>query len=104
MKAILHDVSRCRGCMKCVERCSLENGLVPDGSPARFDAAGLSSTRFTTLRLAYLLVLFSASKTFFSPDPIAFSTSRMPSTISFSSFGSTESQWSALFMRLLSTV
>ncbi len=50
MKAMLHDVSRCTGCMQCVETCSLENGLVQKGADARFKTGDLSAERFTTLK------------------------------------------------------
>lgn len=48
MKAILHDVSRCRGCMACVEACAASNGT-EDPDRARFDRAGLSGHRFTSV-------------------------------------------------------
>ena len=50
MKAMLHDVSRCTGCLQCVETCSLENGLVEKGADVRFKPGDLSAQRFTTLK------------------------------------------------------
>ena len=49
MKAILHDVTRCRGCMRCVEACVADNKLMPDPRQARFTRGPLSAERFTTI-------------------------------------------------------
>ncbi|MEN8148923.1 MAG: 4Fe-4S dicluster domain-containing protein [Planctomycetota bacterium] len=51
MKAILYDVKRCKGCMKCVEACCVSNELSEEGSRACFTREGLSDQRFTTLTL-----------------------------------------------------
>lgn len=49
MKAILHDVRRCRGCMKCVEACRVEHGFQERDSTDVCVGGDLSATRFTTL-------------------------------------------------------
>jgi formate dehydrogenase iron-sulfur subunit len=49
MKAILHDVSRCKGCMRCAEGCARDNNLRDDPRDARFDPGPLSHERFTTV-------------------------------------------------------
>jgi formate dehydrogenase iron-sulfur subunit len=49
MKAILHDVSRCTGCMRCAEGCAEDNDLRDDPREARFDTGPLSFERFTTI-------------------------------------------------------
>ena len=49
MRAILHDVTRCRGCMRCVEACAEANGLAKDGSLVRFEGEGLSGKRLNAL-------------------------------------------------------
>ena len=49
MKAILYDVRRCRGCMKCVTACCVKNELTDDASRACFTRERLSDKRFTTL-------------------------------------------------------
>ena len=46
MKAILHDVTRCRGCMKCVQACGEANGN-PD--PQAMHRNALSEHRLTTV-------------------------------------------------------
>lgn len=50
MKGVLHDVSRCTGCMTCVETCSLDNDLVDNAADARFKLGELSAERFLTLK------------------------------------------------------
>jgi len=49
MKAILFDVKRCRGCMKCVSACGVANGLTEADSKACFARERLSERRFTTV-------------------------------------------------------
>jgi formate dehydrogenase iron-sulfur subunit len=49
MKAILHDVTRCTGCMRCVEACVADNKLAPDPRAARFERGPLSAKRYTTI-------------------------------------------------------
>jgi formate dehydrogenase iron-sulfur subunit len=49
MRAILHDVTRCRGCMRCVEACVADNKLLPDPHEGRFTRGPLSAERFTTI-------------------------------------------------------
>ena len=48
MKAILFDVRRCKGCMKCVEACCVKNEITEEGSKACFTRDRLSSRRLTT--------------------------------------------------------
>jgi formate dehydrogenase iron-sulfur subunit len=50
MKAILHDVSRCTGCMACADACAEENDLGDEVRCARFDRGPLSHDRFTTIQ------------------------------------------------------
>jgi formate dehydrogenase iron-sulfur subunit len=49
MRAILHDVARCKGCMKCVEICLQDNDLVHRPGDRMFEPEPLSAHRFTTL-------------------------------------------------------
>ena len=49
MKAILNDVTRCRGCMRCVEACAEDNHLYANPREARFDPGDLCEHRFTTV-------------------------------------------------------
>ena len=49
MSAILFDATRCVGCNRCVEACSLEYGLVDRGSQARYCRDDLSQHRFLTI-------------------------------------------------------
>ena len=49
MKAILHDVTRCTGCMTCLEACARDNELYEDPAQARFDPGELDSHRYTTV-------------------------------------------------------
>ena len=49
-KAVLHDVTRCTGCMTCVATCSVENGLVSKADDARFNPGELSAERFISLK------------------------------------------------------
>lgn len=49
MKAVLHDVTRCTGCNRCVAACADENGLEGKESHARFSRSGLSAHRWTTV-------------------------------------------------------
>ena len=49
MLGILHDVSRCRGCLECVDACSEANDLGPQPQGARRSKDGLSSARLTAL-------------------------------------------------------
>jgi formate dehydrogenase iron-sulfur subunit len=48
MKAILVDVTRCRGCMKCVEACRKQNGSPPDSCRTLL-RKDLSADRLTTV-------------------------------------------------------
>jgi formate dehydrogenase iron-sulfur subunit len=49
-KAVLHDVTRCTGCMTCAEACARENDLREHVRCARFDRGPLSQERFTTVQ------------------------------------------------------
>jgi len=49
-KAILHDVTRCTGCMRCAEACAEENELRENIDCAKFDRGPLSHERFTTIQ------------------------------------------------------
>ena len=49
MKAILHDVSRCRGCMSCVEACAEADGRGSDSPFAKYVREPLSADRLTTV-------------------------------------------------------
>ena len=49
MKAIVHDVTRCTGCMQCVQACAEDNHLYAEPRDARFDHGPLSDRRYTTI-------------------------------------------------------
>jgi formate dehydrogenase iron-sulfur subunit len=49
MKAILHDVTRCRGCMKCVKACADANGSDADRECRTLLRKDLSADRLTTV-------------------------------------------------------
>ena len=49
MKAVLHDVKRCRGCMRCVAACSAEHGLAEPTALGVYGADGLSAKQLTSL-------------------------------------------------------
>ena len=49
MKAMLFDVRRCNGCMKCIEACCSLNQSTEEGERACFSRDDLSARRYTTL-------------------------------------------------------
>ena len=51
MKAILNDVTRCEGCMRCVQACVVRNGGDPEFTLTGHDRLGLSAKRLTAIEM-----------------------------------------------------